>query len=217
MKILKSLAYTALMILPFTSCESGIEFEEVPESVYNEVGLSSNPALVEARELMKGKVCQIYYNGQPYVDYIARKREIEVSETLTEVDDANAPEGKLYRLTIEVPAKVTYSSPNKGNIFVASKFSSDAVVPEFSDPFTDSGVSGFMSATYPTDLSRLVLLLNLADYNACSVKPQNGAPTLGEPGDYSKPQQYIVINENKRPDGSGQRKRLYELVLKIKE
>jgi hypothetical protein len=216
MKIFKSLAFCTLMILPFTSCESGVEFEEVPESVYNEVGLADNPSLVEARELLKEKVCQIYYNGQPYVDFIARTRDIEVSEKIEEVEEASAPEGKVYRLIIEVPAKVTYECPNKGNIFVSSKFASDAVIPEFSDPFTDSGVSGFMKVTYPTNLTKLVLLLNLADYNACSVIPQNGAPILGAPGDYSKPQRYMVVNENKRPDGSGRRKRLYEIVIKIK-
>ena len=217
MKIFKILALAALMVIPFTSCQMGIEFEEVPESIYNEVGLSSDPALVEARELMKDKVCQVNFNGQPYIDYIARTRNIEVAESIEEVEDASAPEGILYRLNIKVPATVTYDSPNKGNLFIASKFEGDAVVPQFSSPYTVNGITGYTKATYPMDLSKLVLLLNLKDYNACSVVPQNGAPTLGAPGDYSKPQRYMVVNENKRPDGSGQRKRLYELVITIAE
>jgi len=50
---------------------------------------------------------------------------------------------------------------------------------------------------------------------AARVEPVNGAPTLGTPGDFTKPQQYMVINTTFRPEGAPETRRLYEIQVQL--
>ena len=51
--------------------------------------------------------------------------------------------------------------------------------------------------------------------DASTFTPQNGAPKLGAPGDYSEPRQYLVKNNMRRPAGVPQSMRLYEIRVVV--
>ena len=61
----------------------------------------------------------------------------------------------------------------------------------------------------------LVLEFIMADIYACKVEPVDGAPALGTPGDYTKPQKYLVTNTTFRPDGVPEYSRLYEIQVHL--
>ena len=237
---IKKYLLLTLSVISFVSCQKGLVFEEVPESIYNEVGLKANYGVVSARELFKDNIFQVNYNkytsmiltvdlSKAYAgsteytnntteavsilgETVAPGSSITLKNDLTIVDDANAPEGKRYIVTFFTSSTVQYKTPNIGHLFVESTFSNATVKPVFIEP-VEPGKS--QTIQLPVNAKQLIVGLSLTDDRACKVTPVNGAPQLGIPGDYSKPQQYLVTNVNERPDGQGKRSRLYEIQVQI--
>ena len=67
------------------------------------------------------------------------------------------------------------------------------------------------------DLTQLVVTLQSQQHygDDCKIEPQNGAPKLGAPGDYTEPRQYLLLNNLRRPEGVPQAKRLYEVHVVV--
>lgn len=239
MKVFNKIMSLALAVSAMTGCTNGLEFEEVPQSVQNQVGLDETKvADVISRELFKNKVYQV--NWDKYVDIIlectvgknyqagtnftnktaepisimgkvlAPNEKMFVRNRVESVYEAGAPEDSVYVVHVFAAATAKYKTPNKGHVFVESAFTNDPVKPVLISP--EGGKSE--EITLPTDIKRLVLGLYLADEMACYINPVNGAPQLGTPGDYSKPCRYLVENENDRP-GKGKRQRLYEIRVQL--
>lgn len=247
MKIKSILAAATLCLTFLASCNSGIEYNEVPESVYSELGLGTGLGKIRTRELFVNKVWQVNHNdgkGQWLETFLAQAEAnadyrdgkdytnntgapvtimgqtlnpgetMFVQNTLEEVDDSSAPEGKKYIAHMFCSTKVRYSTPNKGHLFMESAFAGETIKPVFVDE-VEEGQSQYI--IYPVRQEALVIELILNDQNACVVEPVNGAPALGTPGDYTVPQQYMVINRAYRPEGAPEYRRLYEIQVQLLE
>ncbi len=140
--------YSASVI---SSCTAGLTYEEAPESVYSEVGVSKID--LKARELFNDKIYAINWNkwvdnyidtrligssdvftwvnrtGAPYtmpdgtVVPVGGSIKVEGSEAIE--SDSNAPDGKVYVLNVYAASNVQYETANKGFLFDGSKFSGD--------------------------------------------------------------------------------------------
>lgn len=244
MKIKTLFILGIISISSLMSCTQGIEYDEVPESVYTELGLGNGLCKIRVRELFEDKVWQTNYNngkgqwlekaifmtqisqgyqdGKNYVNnteasvtimgnVVKPGDTIFVQNTLEEVADASAPEGKKYIIHLFSPKTAQYSTPNKGHLFVESAFSGDPVKPILVDPIEGQS----QSIILPVRQDALVVEFILANDNACRVDPVDGAPALGTPGDYTIPQKYIVTNYAYRPAGVPEFKRLYEVKVQL--
>lgn len=234
-----------LCMAALASCTSGIVYDEVPESVYSDVELGAGLAKIRVRELFTNKVWQVNHNdgkGQWLEEFLAQTQisqgyqdgkdyinntgsdvtimgqvlkpgeKMFVQNTLEEVADNSAPDGKKYIAYLFSPTKVTYSTPNKGHLFVESAFANESVKPIMVEEVVEGK---FRSIILPVRQNALVIEFILANQYASSVEPINGAPALGTPGDYTKPQQYMVINTAFRPTDAPEYKRLYELRVQL--
>lgn len=215
----------------FTSCESGLTYMDVPESVYTETRVSTYT--VKARELFEDKIYGVNWNqwvpdyistvviggsseltwvnktGQNYtlVDgtVVAPDEEVKLKGQIIEENNNEAPDGKLYVMQTYALSKVTYSTPNKGFVFDASKFSGDF---ELINP-DENGRS--QQVKLPVRPNEIIVEFSLVDANACDVEPVDNAPKLGVPGDFTTPRRYLVKNITRRPGGVPQAQRLYEV------
>lgn len=234
---------TALLV----SCQAGLEYEEVPESVYNNVDLTSNYCNVQARELFKDKIYVVNHeswgpeypmyvenyistvtignyqgNGKDYTNLTSSPvtilgqvvqpgETVTVKNTMEIVDEATAPEGKLYVLNIFADAAAIYKTYNKGYRFEAAKFAGEAVQPIMIDPVDGRSEQIIL----PVKPKEVVVGMLLSDNYACVVTPQEGSPELGKPGDFTTPHRYMVTNTTRRPDGQPARERLYEIRIQF--
>lgn len=247
MKLKNILVAAVFCIAALPGCQSGIVYDEVPESVYTNVNMGSGLVKVRVRELFTNKIWQVnhndgkgqwlenwlaqtlisegYQNGKDYTNNTGSDVTIMgkvlkpgetmfVQNTLEIVDDSSAPEGKKYIAHIFSPTKVTYTTPNKGHLFVASAFEGDKLQPEFVEEVEEGK---YRSAVLPVRQDALVLEFIMEDIYANRVEPLNGAPTLGTPGDYTKPHRYMVINTTYRPEGVPETRRLYEIQVQLLE
>ena len=217
----------------FSSCKAGLTYEEAPESVYSEVGLSA--FTVRSRELFENKIWAVNY-GQWVENYlntvvvggsttiswvyetgadytledgtvVAPGATVSLSGTMTEENDANAPDGKVYVLHSYVLPEATYATPNKGFLFDGSKFSGEF---ELIDPVDNQS----QNVKLPIKPNELICDFTLVDYDACTVEPQDDAPDLGMPADFTQPRRYLVRNNRThRPAGVEEYRRLYEIRL----
>lgn len=252
MKIKNILLAITLGLTTLSGCQSGIVWDEVPESVYSELDLGTGLVRNRPRELFVNKVWQINYGKGQWLDnYIARSllssfetgmeyvnntgsnvtilnktlapgEKMEVKNTLEIVDDGSAPEGKKYIAHIFSFDKVGYHTPNKGHAFIQSAFDNETVKPYAYFEKIESEAIGakedmFRYVVMPVKQNEMVLEFIMEDLYACKVDPVNGAPQLGTPGDYTKPQQYMVTNTAIRPDGAPEYKRLYEVQVHLLE
>ncbi len=238
-------AYTALFMMlaamATTSCQTGLEYDDVPESYYTDVNLRS--CWVSSRALFEDCLFAKNYNGgkgeittairqvdfaedqtswtnNTGVDYtLADGTVVAAGETvtipvglsaMTTRDDASAPDGKVYVLTYYVPSTVTYTTPNKGYLFVESKMPSGYTLVDPTDGMSEK-------AEAPINTKQLVVTMLASQYlgDATTFEPQNGAPKLGVPGDFSEPRQYLVKNNMRRPSGVPQTQRLYEVRVVV--
>lgn len=240
MKRTKVLFAIILCAFSFFSCEKGLVYDEVPESVYNNVSLTGNLCRVEARELFTHKVWQVNYNqwaenmistthiGEAYhagADYtnntdaaitilgetLSPGESMFVKNTMTTADEASAPDGKVYILNVFANANATYTTPNKGHLFVESEFANDPIKPILVEP--EDGMA--RSIILPSDPKRLIVGILLENSYACKVERIEDAPELGKPGDFSVPRRYMVVNTTKRPDKQPAAKRLYEIRVQL--
>lgn len=218
-----------LIGLAGSSCQKDLVYVDVPESVYSEVGVNS--ISVSAREYFKDCIWAVNYGewvsdistqyiggtssatwtnktGKEY--QLTDGTKVEPNETIklegkfTEEKDENAPGGKLYVYTTYALSDVQYSTKNKGFLFDSTKMSGNFKLVSPTD-------NRSTSAIFPVRKNELIVAFTLTDAAACTVVPQNGAPELGKPGDYSKPQQYLVKNISRLPEGVQQYTRLYEV------
>ncbi|MCC8172103.1 MAG: hypothetical protein LIP00_10060, partial [Parabacteroides sp.] len=136
---------------------------------------------------------------------------MQVRNTITEVADASAPEGKLYVLNVFAHDSATYKTPNKGHLFVESAFAGETPQPRFIDPVDGRSEQ----IKLPVDPTQVVVALLLDNSLACTVEAIDNAPTLGTPADFTKPHRYMVINVTRRGDGGEARRRLYEINLTL--
>lgn len=244
MKIKNIFVAGMLCLAALSGCTNGIVYDEVPESVYSDVSLGSGLAKIRVRELFVNKVWQVNHNngqGQWLENYIGQTLISEgyqngkeytnntgsdvtimgkvlkpgqamfVQNKLEVVDDKSAPDGKKYIAYLFSPNKAQYSTPNKGHLFVESAFAKDPVKPVMVAP--ENGKS--RSIILPVRQEALVVEFILSNLYACKVEPVNGAPQLGTPGDYTKPQQYMVINTAFRPKDAPEYSRLYEVRVQL--
>lgn len=219
-------------VMGMTSCTAGLTYEDAPENIYTEVGVSAFN--VRARELFEGKIWAVNFNqwtdylstvviggsseinwtnetGQVYTladgTSVAPDETVKLRGTMTEEVASDAPDGKIYVLHSYVPSHTTYSTPNRGYLFDASKFSGDF---ELVNPVDNRS----QQVALPIRPAELVVDFTLVDYDACTVEPQDGAPALGVPGDFTQPRRYLVRNSRThRPDGVEEYRRMYEVRL----
>lgn len=235
MKILNKLYAVALGALFMTSCQAGLEYEDVPESIYNDVKLTNSLCNVKARELFTDKIYANNWgkwvpeyigtvtignyqgNGKEWTNptaipfnangvTIAPGAKATLKNSLTEESLAEAPGGILYVVNLFADDYATYEVPSKGYAFVGSKFSGKF---ELVEP-TDGRASSIKLPTRQNDI--IVEMLLSQEYN-CKVYPQNGAPEMGKPGDFTAARRYMVVNESRRSDGKEAAKRLYEVRI----
>lgn len=233
--------FVLLAAMATTSCESGLEYDDVPESYYSDVNLRS--CWVSSRALFENCLFAKNYNGgkgeitsairqvdfpedkttwtnNTGADYtLADGTVVAPGETkdlalglyaMTTREDASAPDGKVYVLTYYIPSTVTYTTPNKGYLFIGSKMPEGYTLV---DPTNDMSES----CTTPVDTKKLVVTMLASQYlgDATTFTPMNGAPKLGVPGDFSEPRQYLVKNNMRRPAGVAQAQRLYEVRIVV--
>ena len=170
------------------------------------------------------QISQSYQDGKDYVnntgsdvtimgEVVKPGETMYVKNTLEEVADTSAPDGKKYIIHMFSPAKATYTTPNKGHLFVESAFASESVKPTMVNPVDGKS----QSIILPVRQEALVIEFILSNQSACRVEPVGDAPVLGTPADYSSPHQYMVVNTAYRPSGVPQTKRLYELKVQLLE
>lgn len=217
-----------------TSCYSGLVYEDVPEGYYTDVDLVL--CSVSSRYLFEN--CIYAKNYGEYTTFIAEtsfppvetwtnktnsnytlvnNRIVKPGETvtlesgvsnITTRKDPNAPNGKVYVVNYYITPEVTYSTPNKGFLFDSVK-----MPPGFT--LINSTDGRAIQVKAKINLKQLVVAMQtgVRDGDACVFEPQKDAPRLGIPGDFSKPRQYMVYNNMRRPDGVPQAKRLYEINI----
>lgn len=241
MKILDKLYALVLGSLLLTACEAGVVYEDVPESVYENVNLSADLATITSRELFQDKIYALAWaqwipnylsvstigNYQKEASYtnkgtsdvvilgqtVAPGATVKVQNKMTIVDDASAPEGKLYVLDLLADRNARYATANNNYVFDASKFSGNfQLIDAKGDPVAQTRS---VYIKMPVKEKEIVIALLQSDVNTCKVEPVNGAPKLGIPGDYTEPQKYLLTNITRRPDGQPAKKRMYEVRLHL--
>lgn len=253
MKLKNILVALTLGLTTLSSCQNGIEWDEVPESAYTELDLGSGYMRFRPRELFKNKVWQVNYGtsgqwaenflGKSYIpgfeqglEYtnttdktidvlgkaLAPGEKMIIKNTQEIVSDSNAPGGEKYIIHIFAFDKVGFNTPNKGHAFIKSAFDGESVKPYAFIEKIESEAAGAKDDMYryvvmPTKQHEMVLEFIWEKADACAVEPLNGAPQLGTPGDYTKPQQYLVKNIAFRPEGVPQSQRLYEVQVHLLE
>lgn len=246
MKIGNKLGAIAFSALLFASCQSGLVYEEVPESIYNDVNLTSNFCTVQSRHLFENQLYGVNWNkysegyistvtignyqgdGKTFTNDTAEPvtilnttlqpgESITIKNNMDVVDDASAPEGKLYILNIYADKVTLYSSPNKGFLFDGSRLTGDFVLGntnkngQFIPTEPQSGMD--QQVIMPVNPKEVIVALLLSQEYNCQVTNIDGAPQLGLPGDYSIPRRYLVTNISRRTDGQPAKERLYEVRI----
>lgn len=234
MKVLNKLYAVALGALLLTGCQTGLEYEEVPESIYNNVNLTSAMCNVKARQLFENQIYAINWNKwvdnyigtvtignyQSAEDWtndtsapvtlngitVAPGETVQLKNSLTEEALASAPDGTLYVVNLYADSKAVYTTPNKGYLFDASKFSGDFELVNPADGRSQKVI-------LPVRKNEVIVEMLLSQEYNCKVKPQDGAPELGKPGDFTAPRRYLVVNESRRSDGQPAAQRLYEVRI----
>lgn len=235
MKLFRKI-YAGLLlgVVTLSGCEAGLVYEDVPESIYTEVGVSE--CVVLARELfqdkiyapnwgkwvpnylstvatgqLKGSANTINWTNKSVSAVTINGITVNPGETHefksyeTTEDLAGAPDGKLYIFNIYSPSRVEHSTPNGDYYFDASKFSGDF---ELVSP---NELNRSTKVIIPVRENEMIVTFTLVyDYN-CVVTPQDGAPKLGIPGDFTAPRRYMVTNESRLPAGVERSRRLYEV------
>ena len=245
MKI-KNLIFTFVLgITVLSGCQSGIVWDEVPESVYSNLELAGSMVRSRPRELFVNKVWQVNHNdgkGQWLEKYLARSV-MDAIENGIEYTNNTGASMMILNKSLAVGETMTVnnikeivddSSAPEGEKHIIHVFLLDKV--EYITPnkghlfvktaFDTENVKPsayyeevqegmFRSVIMPVKINEMVLEFILDDQGACRVDPVNGAPKLGTPGDFSQPCQYLVTNTALRPDGASEYKRLYEIQVHV--
>lgn len=232
-KLLKKLSLAIVAVCSMasiSSCTSDLTYEEAPESVYTQVGVSRFD--LKARELFNDKIYAVNWEQwvENYIDtrvigtsaklewtnktganytlpdgtVVAPDEKVELEGSMSEVSDESAPGGKVTVIQVYAFSRAVYQTANKGYLFDGSKFSGDY---KLIDPVNNRS----QKVELPIRENELIGEIRLIDYSVCEVEPVNGAPALGEPGDFSQPARYLVKNIAHRPGGVPQTQHIYEI------
>ena len=245
MKLKNILVAAVCCLTALSGCQSGLVYDEVPESVYTNVNLGSGLAKVRVRELFTNKIWQGNRNdgkGQWLENWLAQTL---ISESFQNgIDYTNntgsdvtimgkvlkAGETMFVQNTLEVVDDSTAPDGQKYIIHVFSPANVMYTTPNKGHLFVASAFDGdnlhpvfveevetgkYRSAIVPVRQDALVVELILEDMYACRVEPVNGAPALGAPADFTQPHQYMVINTAFRPEGAPETRRLYEIQVQL--
>ncbi|WP_448777830.1 hypothetical protein [Bacteroides congonensis] len=245
MKILTKLYFLLIAPIAFTGCEAGLEYEEVPENVYNNVELGTNMCNIYSRQFFNNQIYAKNWdrwveeyvaqatigNYQSEKDYtnntstsltilgqtIAPGGTVKVKNTLTTEDDSSAPDGKVYVINAFADKYAIYSHYTSGSyLFDASKFTGDFKLVDKDGNPLDASVTQSGYIKMPVDIKQLVVAIVMSDTNGgFQIDPVGDAPTLGVPNDFSQPRRYLVTNIARRPDGKPAAQRLYEIRIQL--
>ena len=200
--------------LAFTSCEAGLTYDEVPESVYSEVGLSGTPFTLRSRAWFQDQIYAVNWNK--WVDNYINTQQISWETNITQESNSDAPGGTLYVVNVKANTSVIYNTSNKGYLFDASKFSGTYELLDYDDDAKDYVPAASNRARYvrlPVDKTQVIGEINLVSQYDCVVERVDNAPELGKPSDFTKPARYLVKNICYLPAGVEQAKRLYEVRI----
>ena len=246
MKIKNIFLATIMCITTLGSCTSGIVYDEVPESVYSELGLGSGLAKIRVRELFNNKIWQVNHNdgkGQWLESYIGQTQISQAYQGGKEYTNNTGADitimGKVLKVGETVLVKneievVDDSSAPEGKRYIVHLFSEtmakystpnkghlfveSAFAKDTAKPIMIEPVDGkSREIILPVRPEALVVEFILANDKACRVDPVNGAPALGTPTDFTKSHQYMVSNTAYRPDGAPEYSRLYEIKVQLLE
>ena len=219
MKINKILGGVALVFATLTtsltSCEAGLTYDEAPENVYSEVGVSDFK--IYGREIFENKMYGVNWN-EWVENTILNSNTLSWGFKITEEANEEAPGGKLYVINVNCGTKAKYTTPNNGFLFVGSKFSGNY---ELENPSaTKIENKNEQTSRYvilPVKKQEIVCELHLVDAFNCYVDRIDAAPALGTPADFTEPARYLVRNICYRPAGVEEAQRLYEVRVTFKD
>lgn len=233
--------FVILAAMATTSCQTGLEYEDVPESYYTDVDLRS--CYVSSRALFEDCLFAKNYNGGKG-EITSAIRQVDFSDDATEWTNNTGSNYTLEDGTVVAPGQtVTISlgldamttrddaSAPEGKVYVLTYYIPSTVTYEtpnkgylfvgskmpqgytLVDPTDDMSTK----ATAPVNTKQLVVTMVASQYNgdATTFTPLNDAPALGVPGDFSEPRQYLVKNNMRRPKGVAQSQRIYELHVVV--
>lgn len=235
MKLLNKLYTAALGLLLLNSCQAGLEYEDVPESIYSNVDLAGNLCNIKARQLFENQIYATnwerwvpsyistvtignYQSGKEWKNTtaaavtvggvtVAPGQTVRLKNSLTTESLASAPGGNLYVVNLFADARANYKTANKGYMFDATKFSGDfALVAPILNGRSEQ-------INMPVRKNEVIVEILLSQEYNCKVYPQDNAPELGKPGDFTQPRKYLVINESRLPAGVERAQRLYEVRI----
>lgn len=223
--------------LAFTNCEAGLTYDEAPESQYTKAEVSA--VTISARELFQDQKIYAV-NWERWVDnYINTTtiggtadlkykntsgnvvtlndgtkvqpgETVTVKSTRTEEPCEEAPDGKLYVFNVYAVDRATYSTANKGYLFVGSKFSGDF---ELVNPNNGRAQQVILPIRKNELIGAFTLPSDGTTYD-CVVETVGESPRLGQPGDFTKANlRYIVKNIAYRPAGVPQTQKMYEIRI----
>lgn len=237
--------YTGLFVMlaamATTSCQTGLEYDDVPESYYTDVNLSS--CWVSSRALFEDCLFAKNYNGGKG-EITSAIRQVDFAEDATQWTNNTGSDYTLEDGTVVAPGqKVNIplglyamttrddASAPEGKVYVLTYYIPSTVTYETPNKgylfigskmpqgYTLVNPTDGMStqATKPVDTKQLVVTMLASQYNgdATTFTPLNGAPALGVPGDFSVPRQYLVKNNMRRPKGVAQSQRIYEVHVVV--
>lgn len=221
MKINKILGGVALVLATLTtsltSCQSGLTYDEAPENVYSEVGVSGFN--IYARQIFTNQIWGKNYNK--WVDNtLLNSNTLSSGFNITQEDDEDAPGGKLYVINVNCAKEARYSTPNGGFFFDKSKFNGNFTLQDYDDNAKVYVPAAGNQARYivlPVNKQEVVCELHLVDAFNCYVDRVDGAPALGTPADFSQPVRYLVRNICYRPAGVAEVQRLYEVRVNFED
>ena len=109
-----------LFINPLYVNAAGLTYDEAPENVYSEVGVSNFN--IYGREIFANQMWAKNWNK--WVDNtILNSNSLSWGFKITQESNQDAPGGILYVINVNCSTKAKYTTPNNGYLFAASKFS----------------------------------------------------------------------------------------------
>ena len=209
-KILCGVAlFCATLTTSLTSCQAGLTYDEAPENVYSEVGVSNFN--IYGREIFANQMWAKNWNK--WVDNtILNSNSLSWGFKITQESNQDAPGGILYVINVNCSTKAKYTTPNNGYLFAASKFSGNYELENPSTTMIENKNESTSRVVYlPVKKQEIVCELHLVDAFNCYVDRVGDAPALGTPADFTKPVRYLVRNICYRPTGVDEVQRLYEV------
>ena len=212
--------YAGLVILCgtliFTGCQAGLTYDEAPESMYSEVGVSGTPFKLYARQLFPGQVWAVNYNQ--YCENYMYTKQIDWETSVTTESNTDAPGGTLYVINVKAGTRFICKTDNKGFLFDSAKMSGDYKLLDLVDnKYVPAAGTKAEYVELPVKQSEVIGELYLVDQYNCVVERVDNAPALGTPSNFATPARYLVKNICYRPAGVQQYTRLNEVRVTFED